>query len=109
MRFEDTVAVITGGANGIGRACCRRFASEGAALVVADRDIANAEDPDDKRTELIEEYEEKFNNPYRAAELGLVDDVIEPRETRPRLIKALDMLRTKRESLPAKKHGNIPL
>ncbi len=51
----------------------------------------------------------RFNNPYLAAEHGLVDDVIEPRQTRPRLIKALEMLRNKRESMPPKKHGNIPL
>ena len=81
----------------------------GAVNVIFRREIAAAEDPDEKRRALIAEYEERFNNPYRAAELGLVDDVIEPRETRPRLIKALEMLRTKRESLPAKKHGNIPL
>ena len=58
--------------------------------------------------ELIADYEEKFNNPYVAAELGLVDEVIEPRETRVKLIRALEMLRTKRESLPPKKHGNGP-
>ena len=57
----------------------------------------------------IEDYEEKFNNPYVAAGLGYVDDVIEPATTRQRIISALDMLSTKRESLPAKKHGNIPL
>ena len=55
------------------------------------------------------EYEEKFSNPYVAAERGLIDDVIEARETRPRLIRALAMLRNKRENLPPKKHGNIPL
>ncbi len=83
--------------------------AQGAVNVIFRRELASAEDPEAKRQTLIAEYEEKFNNPYRAAELGLVDEVIEPRETRPRLIKALDMLRTKRESLPAKKHGNIPL
>ncbi len=66
-------------------------------------------DPEERRSELISDYEELFYNPYRAAELGLVDEVIEPNTTRPKLIRALAMLRTKRETLPAKKHGNIPL
>ena len=61
------------------------------------------------RAQLVDDYEQKFNNPYVAAEHGLVDDVIEPRETRPRLIRALEVLRNKRENLPPKKHGNIPL
>jgi len=58
---------------------------------------------------LIRDYEDKFSNPYVAAERGLIDEVIEPRETRHRLIQALEMLRNKRVSLPPKKHGNIPL
>jgi propionyl-CoA carboxylase beta chain len=62
-----------------------------------------------RRSELISSYEDQFNNPYRAAELGLVDEVIEPRETRVKLIRGLDMLRSKREVLPPRKHGNIPL
>lgn len=73
------------------------------------KEIKEADDPQKVREEKIAEYEEKFNNPYRAAELGYVDDIIEPACTRQRVISALDMLRTKRESLPAKKHGNIPL
>ena len=73
------------------------------------KEIKSADDPDALRTEKIAEYEEKFNNPYIAAGLGYVDDVIEPAATRQRVISALDMLSTKRESLPAKKHGNIPL
>ena len=81
----------------------------GAVNVIFRREIASAGDPEQRRTDLIREYEEEFNNPYKAAELGLVDSVIEPRETRPRLIAALEMLRTKREALPSKKHGNIPL
>jgi len=83
--------------------------AQGAVNVVFRKELANAEDPDAKRSDLIEDYESKFNNPYRAAELGLVDDVIEPRETRARLIRAFEMLRNKRETLPPKKHGNIPL
>ncbi len=73
------------------------------------KEIKEADDPQKVREEKIAEYEEKFNNPYRAAELGYVDDIVEPAHTRQRVISALDMLRTKRESLPAKKHGNIPL
>ncbi len=81
----------------------------GAVNVIHRREIAAADDVEAVRAELVADYEEKFNNPYIAAENGLVDDVIEPRETRPRLIRTLEMLRNKRESLPTKKHGNIPL
>ena len=83
--------------------------AQGAVNVIHRRTIAASDDPDGTRAELISEYEQRFNNPYLAAEHGLVDEVIEPRETRPRLIRALDMLRTKREGMPPKKHGNIPL
>jgi propionyl-CoA carboxylase beta chain len=58
---------------------------------------------------LIAEYREKFSNPYRAAELGYIDDVIDPADTRPKIIQALRMLKTKRDTNPPKKHGNIPL
>jgi acetyl-CoA carboxylase carboxyltransferase component len=68
-----------------------------------------AEDPVAKRQELIKDYEEKFNTPYIAAERGYIDAVIQPAETRMRLIDALDILCTKREALPPKKHGNIPV
>jgi acetyl-CoA/propionyl-CoA carboxylase carboxyl transferase subunit len=83
--------------------------AEGAVNVVFRKEIENASDPATRRTELIKEYREKFSTPYAAAERGFIDDVIEPAETRPRLIKALRMLSTKRESIPARKHGNIPL
>ena len=83
--------------------------AQGAVNVIHRRELAAAEDADTVRSELVADYEERFNNPYVAAEHGLVDDVIEPRETRPRLIRAMEMLRNKRESLPSKKHGNIPL
>ena len=73
------------------------------------KEIKAADDPDAVRKEKIDEYEEKFNNPYVAASLGYVDDIIEPATSRQRIISAFDMLSTKRESLPAKKHGNIPL
>jgi propionyl-CoA carboxylase beta chain len=83
--------------------------ASGAVNVIFRRELTQSEDPEGRRAELIEEYEDTFNHPYIAAERGLVDEVIEPRETRPRLIQTLDMLRTKRETLPPKKHGNIPL
>ena len=83
--------------------------AEGAVNIVFRKEIDKASDPDAKRRELIREYRAKFATPYAAAERGFVDDVIEPAETRPRLIKALRMLSTKRETIPARKHGNIPL
>ena len=83
--------------------------AQGAVNVIFRRELSDAEDADARREELISDYERQFNNPYRAAELGLVDEVIEPRETRVKLIKALDMLRSKRETLAPRKHGNIPL
>jgi acetyl-CoA carboxylase carboxyltransferase component len=83
--------------------------AQGAVNVIHRREIADADDPDGRRGELITDYEQRFSNPYVAAERGLVDEVVEPRETRPRLVQALEMLRTKRSTLPPKKHGNIPL
>jgi acetyl-CoA carboxylase carboxyltransferase component len=83
--------------------------AEGAVNVVFRREIEKAADPERKRDQLIREYREKFSTPYAAAERGFIDDVIEPAETRPRLIRAMRMLSTKREAVPARKHGNIPL
>jgi acetyl-CoA carboxylase carboxyltransferase component len=83
--------------------------AEGAANIIHAREIKNAEDPVAKRKELIDEYEDKFSNPYCAASRGYVDAVIRPAETRGRLISALNALSTKREMRPAKKHGNIPM
>jgi propionyl-CoA carboxylase beta chain len=83
--------------------------AQGAVNIIHRRELAAAAEPDEERSRLIDEYETTFNNPYLAAEYGLVDEVILPRETRPRLIRALEMLRTKRETPPPKKHGNIPL
>jgi len=71
--------------------------------------LAQAEKPEELREQLIEDYKERFANPYVAAERGYIDDVIDPRETRLRVIRALEMLRNKTDSNPAKKHGNIPL
>jgi len=83
--------------------------AQGAVNVIFRRELKEADDPELRRAELIGDYEREFNNPYRAAELGLVDEVIEPRHTRAKLIRALRLLRNKREQLPPKKHGNIPL
>ncbi|WP_066293840.1 acyl-CoA carboxylase subunit beta [Bacillus sp. FJAT-29937] len=82
---------------------------QGAANIIFAREIQNSEDPEATRAQKIEEYREKFANPYVAASRGMVDDVIDPRETRIKLIQALEMLRNKQESRPKKKHGNIPL
>ena len=82
---------------------------EGAVNIIFKREIEGTSDPEKRRAELISEYTEKFANPYKAAELGYIDEVISPHQTRFKLIQALDMLKNKRESNPAKKHGNIPL
>jgi acetyl-CoA carboxylase carboxyltransferase component len=82
---------------------------EGAVNIIFRKQIAAAKDPEAERERLVEEYREQFANPYVAAARGYVDDVIEPQETRPRLIEALRMLQNKRDTNPPKKHGNIPL
>jgi len=83
--------------------------AEGAANVLYIKEIQKAEDPIAKRAEIIAKYNEDFANPYVAAGLGYVDEVILPRETRKKLVRALGLLETKRDSMPPKKHGNIPL
>jgi acetyl-CoA carboxylase carboxyltransferase component len=82
---------------------------EGATGVVFRREIGSAEDPDAERARLVQQYRDQFANPYVAASRGYLDDVIEPRETRPCLIEALKMLQDKRDANPLKKHGNMPL
>jgi acetyl-CoA/propionyl-CoA carboxylase carboxyl transferase subunit len=82
---------------------------KGAVNVLYRDELADAENPDELREQLIDEYREEFANPYTAADRGYVDAVIEPTETRPRLIQDLEMLASKREDTPEKKHGNIPL
>ena len=82
---------------------------EGAVNIVYRRELAAAADQDAVRQRKIEEFRERFANPFVAAERGYVDDVIEPRETRPRVIRALRMLENKVDTMPRKKHGNIPL
>ncbi|MCL6441510.1 MAG: hypothetical protein K6T27_08470 [Thermoleophilum sp.] len=82
---------------------------EGAVNIIFRRDIQNSPTPEERRAKLIADYRARFANPYAAAERGYIDDVILPRETRPRLIRALEVLDTKRVETPKRKHGNIPL
>jgi acetyl-CoA carboxylase carboxyltransferase component len=82
---------------------------DGAVNIIFRKELEKADDPVARKAELVAEYREKFASPYVAAERGFIDDVIEPKETRPRLINALEMLSNKRDANPAKKHGNIPL
>jgi len=82
---------------------------DGAASIVFRKEIENNKNPTQHKADLVNEYRNKFANPYIAAERGYLDDIIEPSETRPRLINALEMLQNKRDSNPSKKHGNIPL
>ncbi|MGH2981216.1 MAG: carboxyl transferase domain-containing protein, partial [Solirubrobacterales bacterium] len=77
--------------------------------IVYRRELESAADPVTRRVELVEEYIERYANPYVAAERGYIDDVIVPHETRPKLIRALRTLQTKRVEQPKRKHGNIPL
>jgi acetyl-CoA carboxylase carboxyltransferase component len=82
---------------------------DGAVNIIFRKELAEADDPVARKAELVADYREKFANPYVAASHGFIDDIIEPRDTRPRLINALEMLANKRDTNPAKKHGNIPL
>ncbi len=81
----------------------------GAVEIVHRRTVAEADDPEAMRAQLIEEYEEQYLNPWEATDRGYVDDVIDPAETRTKLIAGLEVLRSKREELPQRKHGNMPL
>ena len=83
--------------------------AEGAVNIIHRKEIGGASDADAKRAELIADYSERFSTPYIAAERGYVDAVIEPQETRKKLVQSLEMLRSKRETIPQRKHGNIPL
>ena len=82
---------------------------EGAVNIISRKDIQQAENPDDARRQKIDEYRDKFTNPYIAAARGYVDDVIEPEKTRPKLVSSYEMLTDKRETRPPKKHGNLPV
>ncbi|MCB0280401.1 MAG: methylmalonyl-CoA carboxyltransferase, partial [Calditrichaeota bacterium] len=83
--------------------------AKGAAEIIFRNEIKNAADPEEELAKKEAEYAEKFANPYLAAERGFIDDVIEPQQTRQKLIKALEMLANKVDRNPPKKHGNIPL
>ena len=86
--------------------------ADGAVNILYAKDLKATENPEEKaaiRAAKKEEYEELFNNPYRAAEKGYIDDVIEPRNTRFRVIRALEQLSAKKQDIPAKKHDNLPL
>lgn len=83
--------------------------AEGAVNIIFRNEINKATDPEAERQRLIKDYEDKFNNPYVAAQLGYIDEVIEPAMTRKRIIESLEMLKNKRDTNPPKKHGNIPL
>jgi propionyl-CoA carboxylase beta chain len=83
--------------------------AEGAVGILYRREIGQAADPEAARREKISEYEEKFASPYAAAERGFIDEVIEPKHTRRKLIRALKLLENKRDEHPPRKHGNIPL
>jgi len=82
---------------------------DGAINIIFRKEIEEAKNKEKRRAELVKEYRDKFANPYIAAELGYIDKVIFPRETRPLICKGLEMLASKRQSRPPKKHGNIPL
>ena len=83
--------------------------AEGAANILFKKQIDGASDPTAERKRLASEYRERFNNPYYAASTGYVDDIIEPRESRPKIIAALSALRDKYAPAPPRKHGNIPV
>ncbi len=82
---------------------------EGAVDIVYKRELSKATNKEEERQKLIEQFRDRFANPYVVAERGYVDAVIQPRETRKKLIEALEMLDNKRDKNPPKKHGNIPL
>ena len=82
---------------------------EGAANIIFRKELTEADDPAATKERLVEEYRDNFASPFKAAELGYTDHIISPENTRPRLIQALMMLKDKRESIPDRRHGNIPL
>ena len=83
--------------------------ADGAVNIIFRNEIKDSKNPEETRRQLVADYQEKFASPYKAAELGYVDEIIEPEETRPKIIQALDILKTKVDTNPWRKHGNIPL
>jgi len=82
---------------------------EGAVNIIHRAEIQNAADREARRKELVDDYRDTFANPYNAAELGYIEEVIEPCQTRPKLIRALEACKNKRDRNPVRKHGNLPL
>jgi propionyl-CoA carboxylase beta chain len=82
---------------------------DGAVNIIFRDELTHATDPKAKKAELVADYRAKFANPFKAAELGYIDEVVYPRDLRPKLIRGLEMLKNKRQTNPPKKHGNIPL
>jgi propionyl-CoA carboxylase beta chain len=82
---------------------------DGAVNIIFRKELADSKDPDKKRQELIDDYRKTFANPYKAAELGYIDGVIFPEESRKHIIRSFELLENKRQHNPPKKHGNIPL
>jgi acetyl-CoA carboxylase carboxyltransferase component len=82
---------------------------QGAVEITNRRELAEAADPVARKAELVDEYTERFANPFIAAERGYIDDVIDPADTRRKVIAGFELLRSKREELPRRKHGNVPL
>lgn len=82
---------------------------DGAVNIIFRKDLLKSDNPDQTKSELVENYRERFASPYKAAELGYIDEVIMPEQTRPRVIRAFEMLKNKRQTNPPRKHGNIPL
>jgi len=82
---------------------------DGAVAIIFRGQLQKAANPDAEKARLVQDYTERFATPFKAAELGFVDEIISPDETRPRLIQSLEMLKNKRDRMPYKKHGNIPL
>ncbi|MCA9713468.1 MAG: methylmalonyl-CoA carboxyltransferase, partial [Myxococcales bacterium] len=83
--------------------------ADGAVNIIYRRELATADEPAQKRAELVEDYRDLFANPYKAAELGFIDQVIRPEETRIHVVRSFELLKNKRRENPRKKHGNIPL
>jgi len=83
--------------------------ADGAVNILFRREVSEARDSDEKRAELVADYVEKFSNPFKAAELGYIDEVIQFKDTRRRVVQAFEVLKTKVRTNPARKHGNIPL
>ena len=82
---------------------------DGAVNIIFRKELVKSDNPEKTKAELVADYRARFASPYKAAELGFIDEVIMPEETRPKVIQAFEMLKNKRDSNPPRKHGNIPL